>query len=144
MALNEIHVDAPPAAVFDVLADGWSFGHWVVGTKEVRMVEPTWPDPGAKIHHSVSLGPLTVEDSTVVEEAKDDRRLVLRARARPMGSARVTIDLAPDGDGTLVAMEERPVSGPLQKLFNGMFDATLLRGRNQESLRRLRALAELR
>ena len=39
MAENHAYIDAPPDAVFDVLADARSYAHWVVGSSEVRGVE---------------------------------------------------------------------------------------------------------
>jgi hypothetical protein len=57
---------------------------------------------------------------------------------------RVDIEIQPrDGDGTTVVMRERVVEGPMTRVpdrVNGM----LLHGRNLESLRRLRMLAEER
>ena len=142
MALNDIRVDQPPEAVFELLMDPPCYPEWVVGARKIRAVDDDWPAVGSRFHHSVALGPLSLKDSTLIEELEPDRRLVLRTRARPLGVARVEIWLQPENGGTRVTMEENPVSGPLEKGFNRLFDATLLRGRNQESLRRLKRLAE--
>ena len=47
MARNEHLVHASPAAVFGVLADPRSYAYWVVGSKEVRDADRTWPQPAA-------------------------------------------------------------------------------------------------
>ena len=57
-------VDAPPAEVFATLADGWSYPLWVVGAAHMRAVDPTFPGVGSKLHHSVGLWPLLIEDTT--------------------------------------------------------------------------------
>ena len=141
MASTRIHVEAPPDRVFDVLGDGWTYEHWVVGCKEIRSVDDNWPEPGATLHHSVGLGPLTVRDTTTVIECEAPQRLVLRARARPAGVARVELDLAARDGGTEVVIRERPVSGPPALLHNPVQD-WLIDRRNREGLRRLKQLAE--
>jgi hypothetical protein len=124
-----------------VLADAWTYEHWVVGCKQIRNVDATWPDPGATFHHSVGLGPLTVRDSTTVLESAAPARLVMRARARPAGVARVELDLAERDGGTEVVMTERPISGPPALVHNPLQD-WLIDRRNREGLRRLKRLAE--
>jgi uncharacterized protein YndB with AHSA1/START domain len=143
MARTTIHVSAPPEAVFAVLADPQSYDHWVVGCKEIRGVEGAWPAPGSTFHHSVGMGPITVKDSTSVTESTPPHRLVLRARARPTGIARVELDLAPRDGGTEVTITEVPVEGPPALLHNPLQD-WLIDRRNREGLRRLKQLAEAR
>jgi uncharacterized protein YndB with AHSA1/START domain len=141
MARTTIHVDAPPEAVFAVLSDPATYEHWVVGCKEIRGVEGAWPEPGATFHHAVGIGPITVKDSTSVTESVPARRLVLRARARPTGVARVELDLAGRDGGTEVAITEVPIEGPPAMLHNPVQD-WLIDRRNREGLQRLKQLAE--
>ena len=141
MATTRIHVAAPPDRVFAVLADAWSYEQWVVGCKQIREVEEAWPAAGATFHHSVGMGPITVRDTTTAIESEAPRRLVMRARARPAGVARVELDLAERDGGTEVVMRERPVSGPPALLHNPVQD-WLIDRRNREGLRRLKQLAE--
>ncbi len=82
-------------------------------------------------------------DETVVEAATDGQRLVLTAKGRPFGEARVVIELAADGAGTRVEMAETPVAGPGAWLHNRATEALLTR-RNVESLARLSAITERR
>src|SRR5215207_5710419 len=141
MAKTTSQVAASPDRVFAVLADGWTYEHWVVGCKRIRDVDASWPAPGATFHHSVGLGPITVRDTTTVIESEGGRRIVLRARARPAGVARVEIDLAERDGGTEVTVRERPVSGPPALVHNPLQD-WLIDRRNREGLRRLKQLAE--
>lgn len=131
----------PPERVFEVLGDGWQYAGWVVGSVKVRAVEESWPAVGSKIHHAVGAWPLTLKDETQVELCEPSVRLVLIARGRPFGEARVDIRLEPRTAGTLVTMHETPVSGPGKWLHNPALDA-VLRGRNDEALTRLAALVE--
>jgi hypothetical protein len=65
----------------------------------------------------------------------------LRARARPIGTAIVTLEVRPEDGGSHIAMYEAP-GDPLSRLvFNTLTDP-LVRRRNDESLRRLKALVE--
>ena len=75
-------VDAPPAEVFATLADGWTYPLWVVGAAHMRAVDPAFPAVGSKLHHSVGLWPLLIEDTTEVVEMDPDRRLVSHAEAK--------------------------------------------------------------
>lgn len=137
------HVDAPPTAVWEVLADGWSYSNWVVSTATVRAVEATWPAAGARLHHSQGTWPVTLDDEAVVEVSKPASRLVLLAKGRPFGSARVELDLRSEDGGTRVTMTEEPVSGPGKWVHNPVSEA-VLRRRNVEALDRLAAMAERR
>jgi uncharacterized protein YndB with AHSA1/START domain len=142
MARNRIHMDVPPESVFDVLSDPYSYDDWVVGAKEIRGVEGNWPEPGSRFHHCVGVGPLTVEDHTESLAAKAPNHLVLKAKARPMGTARVEMQLEPEGSGTRVTMIEE-AGDPFTRVigFNPVMDR-LVHKRNDEALRRLKDLAE--
>ena len=142
MSVNEILVEAPPAAVWDVLADPPSYEEWVVGNKGIGDYDRSWPAPGTEFRHKVGFGPLAVKDKTVSLEAASSRRLVMNVRALPVGHGIVAIDLAESGSGTLVRMEERPAGGPI-KLLWPVF-GPLVKLRNAETLRRLKRLAESR
>ena len=82
-----------------------------------------------------------MKDHTLVMESAPPNRLVLRARARPLGTARVTMDIQPEGGGSRVTMIEDPAD-PLTKLVFNPLTHLLVRGRNTEALRRLQELAE--
>ena len=141
MAHNEITVDAPPEAVFDVLSDPRSYARWVVGSRKIRAADPDWPAAGATFDHAVGIGPLALPDSTTVRAVEPPHRLELLVRARPLTVAVVTLTLHRVGDRTRVEMEERPADLRTRVLFNPLTDP-LVRLRNKESLRRLKALAE--
>lgn len=133
-----------PDDVFAVLADGWSYGMWVVGAARIRQVDANWPAPGSRIHHSVGAWPLLLSDTSEVEEVDAPRRLQLKVHAWPTGAGRVIVTCAAVGDGeTEVVMEERAVSGPATLIPDAAQDL-LLHHRNLEALRRLAYLAENR
>jgi uncharacterized protein YndB with AHSA1/START domain len=143
VATVNAHIDATPEEVFAALSDGWYYSCWVVGTSHVRAVEAAWPSAGSRLFHASGVWPATLRDETVVEEVAPGGRLVMTARGRPMGEARVEIVLAPKGGGTEITMTETPISGPGQWFHNPVSEALLTR-RNVESLARLAALAERR
>lgn len=143
MSTVERRTTATPDAVWAVLADGWTFASWVVGASRVRAVEPGWPAVGTHIHHSVGTWPAVLDDTTESVEVDDGRRLVLLARTRPVGQARVELTLVPDGGGTLVRMAEDFVSGPATVVPRPA-RAIALTVRNAETLHRLALLAERR
>jgi len=142
MSVNEITVDAPPQAVWEVLADPPTYEEWVVGNKEVRYNDRSWPTPGTEFGHKVGFGPLFVKDKTVALEAAQPRRLVMNVRALPVGHGVVAIELSESGSGTLVRMEEKPAGGPIRMLWPAF--EPLVKLRNAETLRRLKRLAEKR
>jgi uncharacterized protein YndB with AHSA1/START domain len=143
MAPVGCRIAATPEEVFAVLADGWAYSNWVVGTSHIRAVDGDWPAPGSVVHHASGLWPAVVRDETAVESAQDGQRLVLTAKGWPLGEARVQIDLDRDGEATHVTMTETPVRGPGKWLHNPATES-LLHRRNVESLARLTALVERR
>jgi hypothetical protein len=86
VATVSCHIDAEPDAVFAVLAEGWFYSNWVVGTSHVKAVEDAWPAAGSKLHHASGAWPLVARDETVVEEVQPGRVLGLLARGRPLGA----------------------------------------------------------
>lgn len=144
MARNETHVDAPPEAVWAVLADAQSYGDWVVGSKHIRGSDPGFPAVGTKLHHTVGFGPFSLDDESEVLEQQPNVKLVLKAKGRPFGTANVVLELRPAGAGTHVTIDET-AGDLLSRLtsFNPALDP-LVKLRNVETLRRLRRLAEQR
>lgn len=68
-------------------------------------------------------------------------KLVLHVRARPLGTALVTLLLEPEGDGTRVTMHETAGDALSRLAINPLTD-WLVHHRNVESLRRLKRIAE--
>ena len=143
MSTNKRLVQATPDQVWSVLADGWLYPLWVVGASRMREVDAEWPEPGARLHHSVGTWPLLIDDTTEVVESNPGTTLTLRARAWPSGEAGVTLHLRPNGTGTEVVIEEDAESGPATLVPKVLRDPPL-RWRNVETLRRLAYLAERR
>lgn len=143
MTTNTRLIETTPERVWEVLADGWLYPLWVVGASRMRDVDPSWPQVGSELHHSVGVWPALINDSTSVLEVDPGHRIVLHARAWPAGAAEVVITLAPQGAGTLVTIAEEPVSGPAT-LVPRPVRGPSLKWRNAETLRRLAYIAERR
>ena len=95
MASNQVEIAASPERVFRTLADPASYPQWVVGARELRDADPEFPEPGSRFHHRVGWGPLAVADHTEVLDAHPPYRIELRARSRPLGTARGPCDFRP-------------------------------------------------
>ena len=144
MAINEIHIDTPPERVFEVLADWRSYGYWVVGSRKIRGGDPGFPAAGTRFHHQVGIGPLRLNDHTQVMEVHQPRKLILKAKARPIfGTAIVDMTMEPQNGGTRVVMREDP-GDPVTAFVFLPITHLLMRGRNKEALDRLKELAEER
>ena len=137
MARTTRVINAIPDRVFAVLADGWTYSDWVVGTAHIRSVDPGWPQTGTAIHHKAGPWPVSLRDRSTVLEHERGRMLLLKVRLWPLGAGRVRIVLDPIGAGsTRVTLIEQFTEGPLLGLRNKVNDV-FLHYRNRESLRRL-------
>ncbi len=129
MATVTRYVRAERSDVFAALVRPETYPEWLVGCREIREVDSSWPEPGSSFHHRVGLvGPLTVPDSTSVVELQQDRVLGLEVRARPFVRARSTFRLedAGDDDGqavTRITLEEEPIGqfSPLKPVLDPLF-----------------------
>jgi uncharacterized protein YndB with AHSA1/START domain len=139
VATNRRTVSSSASAVWAAIADGYSYSHWVVGTRVVRDVDAEFPAAG-RLHYTLGRWPLKHESHTEVISADPGRCLELRINALPAATVRVVISLAPRASGCLITMTEHPDSGLVARLHNPLFDA-LVWLRNAESLRRLAQLA---
>ncbi|WET76926.1 SRPBCC family protein [Amycolatopsis sp. QT-25] len=134
-------VDVPPDAVFAVLADGWSYAGWVVGSSHIRDVDEDWPALGSRIHHSVGPWPFHIQDVTIVKAVEPGVSLSLEARGWPLGAAAIGLTLLPHGEGkTEVRMRESVLRGPAKVLPESV-QALVAKPRNTEALARLADLA---
>jgi hypothetical protein len=136
-------MQATPDDVWRVLADGWLYPLWVVGATRMREVDDDWPAPGSKLHHSVGVWPLTIDDDTEVMGSEEGHLLRLRARAWPSGEAEVVIRIEDRGAAATVTIEEDLVAGP-GRFVPRPARALALQFRNRETLQRLAWLAERR
>jgi uncharacterized protein YndB with AHSA1/START domain len=143
VATNQRFMAVSPDAVWDALADPATYADWVVGSKRIRAADPAWPAPGTRFHHTVGVGPLSVDDHTESLQADPPSLLRMRAKARPFGTAKVTFELQPSHGGTVVKMTENP-DGLTAVLNLNPLVHVLTMVRNAESLRRLELIAERR
>jgi uncharacterized protein YndB with AHSA1/START domain len=114
MSVTKRILRAPQDQVWSILADGWTYPLWVVGASRIREVEDSFPAVGSKLHHSVGVWPVLIDDYTSVLEMEPLRRILLRARGWPLGEASVDISLVPSGRQTEVTIEEHPSARPVR------------------------------
>jgi uncharacterized protein YndB with AHSA1/START domain len=140
----ERDISASREKVWAVIADGWTYSQWVVGNSRMRAVDPNWPEVGSTIRHSVGVWPLLLDDVTVVEECQPLQQLVLLAKGRPFGKARITLRLTDiDSGGCRIEMAEVPVGAPMGWVPKRAALAAAF-PRNRECTWRLAAIAERR
>jgi uncharacterized protein YndB with AHSA1/START domain len=142
MARTELTINASAERIFEVLSDPDTYAYWVVGSKKIRSSDPDWPRPGSRFYHKVGVGPITIHDHSEVEKATPPTFLQLKVKARPLGTARVKMEIEELGpDESRVTMIE-DAADPLTAVVFNPLTHLIMRGRNKESLARLAALAE--
>jgi uncharacterized protein YndB with AHSA1/START domain len=132
-------IDAPPEALFAILADPWSYARWVSGTQEVRAAEPDWPRPGTRLWHLFGRWPVGGPGVTAVLACEPPHRLVLRADVRPLALVRATLSVQRAGTRSLVRIQEDMIDGWAR--WFGPASALVQRRRNAASLRSLAGIA---
>lgn len=127
-----------------MLSDAERYPDWVVGASDVVHVDGDFPAPGSRFRHRVGIGPLSVSDYTEVTAIDPPRLIVLKGKARPVGTATIELTVRELAGGSEVRMVEAP-GDRLSALVgaNPLADATL-RLRNSEALARLKRLVEER
>jgi NAD(P)-dependent dehydrogenase (short-subunit alcohol dehydrogenase family)/uncharacterized protein YndB with AHSA1/START domain len=145
LARNRVHIEASPERVFAVLADAERYPEWVVGAAGTLTADDDFPAPGTSFQHRVGLGPLTLSsDVTEVLELDSPRRIVLKAKARPLGTAQVTIELTARAGGTELLMEEIAGDKLSALAASNRLGEAGLRVRNAVALSRLKRVVEER
>lgn len=125
-----------------MLADAERFPDWVVGASHVVHVDADFPAPGTRFRHRVGVGPLGVTDYTEVTAIDPPRRIALKGKARPLGTATIELAVRELAGGAEVRMVEEP-GDRLSALLGGNRVADLgLRLRNAAALARLKRLVE--
>lgn len=137
----EMVVAATPHQVFAALSDGSRYAEWVVGATEIEAEDDRFPAEGSEITPRVGVDPVSTDGTTEVTGVDADHRLELLAHVEPLGRARITFDLRPVPDGTLVVMEEEAIDDDLRGAL-GRRATRAVRARNAETLWRLKVLVE--
>ncbi|MDQ0401946.1 SRPBCC family protein [Streptomyces sp. NBC_01723] len=143
MAVRHRLVQATPQVVWDVLADGDLYVQWVVGPSDSTPEAGHWPQVGATIAYEVRLGPLRLNNESVVRHKVDGSLLEIEAKAGRLGTARISVELRAWGEECLVIVDEHPLRGPGGLLHNAAVEA-LIQVRHRAMLARLAGLCESR
>ncbi|CAL9605701.1 hypothetical protein SUDANB6_05544 [Streptomyces sp. enrichment culture] len=141
MAVRHRLIKASPETVWSVIADGNRYAQWVVGTSESRPRRGRWPRLGAAITYEVSLGPVRLSNETVVRRCVEGSVLELEAKAGPLGTARIAIEVRSWGEHCLVIVDEHPLRGAGGALHNAALEP-LIQLRHRAMLARLARLCE--
>jgi uncharacterized protein YndB with AHSA1/START domain len=141
MAHVAIEIDAPPDAVWRVLADPAAYAEWAFGTKHVARADVDWPREGTQLEYELGIDPIAVGDRTTVIEARPPRVLVLRAESKRLGAAKIRMEFEGNGGTTRVVMDEAPIAGLMEAVHTRVSDADLTQ-RNRIALERLKRLVE--
>jgi len=142
VARNRVHIDAAPDEVFAILSDPYRYPEWVVGAAGVRDQDEEFPEVGSRFHHNVGAWPLSVKDHTEVVEVDPPHRLVLKAKARPLGTAVIEVELSESSGGTELTLDEGPGDRLTSIVASNPVADTALRVRNATALARLKRLVE--
>jgi NAD(P)-dependent dehydrogenase (short-subunit alcohol dehydrogenase family)/uncharacterized protein YndB with AHSA1/START domain len=142
IAKNRVHIEATREKVFSVLADAERYPDWVVGASGVTDHDPDFPAAGARFSHRVGLRPVTLSDHTEVVSVDPPRWIELKAKARPLGTAHIEIELRERAGGTEVTLTEMPGDRLSALVATNPVADTALRLRNAEALSRLKRLVE--
>ncbi|HEX6206024.1 MAG TPA: SDR family NAD(P)-dependent oxidoreductase [Solirubrobacterales bacterium] len=142
MARNRVHIQASPEEVFAVLSDAERYPEWVVGAAGIRDQDEDFPAVGSRFHHKVGSWPIGLKDHTEVLASDPPRRLTLKAKARPLGTATIEIELRESEAGTEVLMEEGPGDRLTSLVAGNPVADQVLRVRNAEALARLKRVVE--
>ncbi|HEU4462486.1 MAG TPA: SDR family NAD(P)-dependent oxidoreductase [Solirubrobacterales bacterium] len=142
MARNRVHIHASPEEVFAILSEARRYPEWVVGAAGIRDEDEEFPAVGSRFHHKVGSWPVGLKDHTEVLEIEPPTRLLLKAKARPLGTATIELELRESAGGTELLMEEVPGDRLTSLVAANPLADTLLRVRNAEALTRLKRLVE--
>ncbi|MFI2376339.1 SRPBCC family protein [Streptomyces sp. NPDC018964] len=141
MAVRHHLIRTSPQSVWSVLEDGTRYADWVVGTSSSKPVRGHWPQLGSAIGFEVRLGPLRLSNETVVRRCVPGEALELEAKAGPLGTARIAVELRPWGDHCLVIVDEHPLRGAGGTVHNAAVEA-LIQIRHRAMLARLAKICE--
>ena len=139
MAITEQTFTVTSSTLFDTLQNPYTYPHWLVGTRQIREVSASWPQPNSWFKHTVGFGPVAIPDRTTVLEIDRPRMVELLVRARPVLEAVVRFEVLPSPSGCTLRMEETPVG--VYRLLSAVAQP-LIRARNEISMQRLRSWVE--
>jgi uncharacterized protein YndB with AHSA1/START domain len=96
---REIHIEAPPDRVYDVLADPTCLGDWVTIQEELEEAPRGDLEAGSTLRQRMKVAGTRFRLSWTVVEATRPKRIVWEGKG-PMGSkAKAVYELSGNGDG---------------------------------------------
>lgn len=140
MAGATVIVRTRPEQLQQALIDPRWFSDWAVGIRHVLGADADWPQPGARLEHTVGIGPLRRRDHTEVVR-HDATGWTFDCPAWPASRVRVDLTITPSSHWMRVTMRRRPRSGPAAWAPRALIDP-VLRARDDRALRRLRATVQ--
>ncbi|MDF3298893.1 SRPBCC family protein [Streptomyces sp. K1PA1] len=112
-----------------------------MGTSTSHPLRGRWPQVGSALRYEVRLGPWRFDNETVVRRCEVGRVLELEAKAGPLGTARIAVELRDWGEHCLVIVDEHPLRGAGGVLHNAAVES-LIQLRHRAMLARLAGLCE--
>lgn len=110
-----------------MLADPACYGSGWWGPPGPCRFDRTWPAVGSRLRYTVRLGPWSAQGITTVRRQESGSELELEASFKPLGTARIFLQLRPWGEEeTLVICDEHPLRGLGGTLHNAASEALLL------------------
>lgn len=143
---NRRTLDAPPEAVFDLMADYERYPEWVAIVEKARLVEGDRIEAGAVYEEESPLGPIPTTSRWRVIEFDPPRRQV-HVGELPFGPVELTIETRPDGEGGTildhtVELTALPRFRPLGWLLEHLVLVRVFEGDMEESLDAFTELVE--
>ena len=135
MVVVEKSMPASAPKVFDVISEPTTYPQWLTGAKRIRRVDNDFPRPASEFEHEVGAGPITVKDTTEVEEVRPDHMLEMIVRARPFLVARVKFEVFAENDhSSRLRLSETPIG--FYRFFAVLINP-FIKARNTRSINRL-------
>ena len=146
-----IHIDAPPARVYDLLSDITRMGDWSPETVRAAWVDgATKAEPGAWFEGTNKAGRVTWTTRCHIDVAEPGRELTFTVHSGGGPSSRWSYGFTPTADGgtdvveSMEGLRDRPlVARVLQRLATGVKDRSAHNESGmRQTLERLKAAAE--
>ena len=141
----DIHIDAPPEAVWATIMDPDRFGDWVTIHRKVNSTDPGPPREGMRMEQTLCLRGASFKVKWRLSECRRGSRAVWEGQGPMKSHARTEYDLEPDGNGGTrfhYVNEFKAPGGLLGATASRVLVGGLPEREAQKSLQQLKALLE--